>query len=370
MMNPPGTRSTIHDLANAGRYSEIPEALKERPQDAKWRNRNGETSLLVLCKELVKNDDLLKAVDALLSTDPFLAGIDSRNGHSPLYYLCSIPTISKYNEKLILELIQTRPEIVGSIVPSSYSCKTSFHIVCERNASKTILFAMLQADPDIATRPRSHIWKSTYSFPLGLLWNSIEKKGFIDTDDLSKMALLLRAATHASLDIDTFDGEDAKGTDDFEVLRAACQFNPCPRPYITFLIGRYSKRASWADRRGWLPLHYALYSANCQRQSYTKFVIKSLLQQYPAAAAVPFPDWPGMLPLHFLITDREMVWQGGIKDLVYAYPDALIIPNPRNGLVPALSSAIRAIQGRHHFSTTYELLRRSPELFESAIKNK
>jgi hypothetical protein len=73
-----------------------------------------------------------------------------------------------------------------------------------------------------------------------------------------------------------------------------------------------------------------------------------------------------LLPLHVLVFDKKMTWyDGGVKALVCAYPDALRVPDPRNGLVPALESAIHGTASRSHFSTTYELLRKSPDVLNT-----
>ena len=61
-----------------------------------------------------------------------------------------------------------------------------------------------------------------------------------------------------------------------------------------------------------------------------------------------------------------MTWHnGGVKAVVFAYPEALRVPDPRNGLVPALESAIHGATSRLHLSTTYELLRKSPDILNT-----
>ena len=70
-----------------------------------------------------------------------------------------------------------------------------------------------------------------------------------------------------------------------------------------------------------------------------------------------------LLPLHVAITDCQMTWnKGGIKALVYAYPDAVRKVDPRNGLFPFQASAIHATRSKLHLSTTYELLLAAPEM--------
>jgi len=279
-------------------------------------------------------------------------------------------------EELILKLIHAWPPAVECQLQRGLLSKTPFHLACEANASAEILKAMLEVRPTLSTTPYVKLSDTSSSeYPLFILWEAIDEKG--TTDDWSKMEILLRAATHYPLGIQstTSDNEEEKRSSHFDVLRACCQINPVPREYLQLNIQRYQHRLAWSDNQGWLHLHHAIQSSNEETQSYTEFLLESLLQKFPAAASVPFEinyqqSKLYVLPLHVLITDRRMTWHnGGVRAMVNAYPDALWTPDPRNGLVPFLGSATNAMQSRAHLSTTYELLRKSPDVIESYCLN-
>lgn len=381
----------LYRLASGRRYHEIPAAVRARPQDVLWESDYGMTALHVMCS--LPDDDgggggspvsdaLLLAVDSCLEVAPHLVEKPTVASWTPLHMACKARTTTaaaatrphgaagSNEEGLILRLIRARPEAVGRELQRGLLSKTPFHLACEANASAAVLEAMLRVRPALATTPYVQISRhSPLEFPLTILWTAIQARG--GGDDWSKMELLLRAATAVPLSLVTDYGRGSE----FEVLRAACQINPCPRDYISLLIQRHANRLSWSDDRSCLPLHYAVQSAVADSQPYTEFLVEALLERYPDAASVPFscpntgparPCGSLVLPLHFLIYDRCMTWhRGGIKALVYAYPEALRVRDPRNGLVPFLESAVHATKSRLHLSTTYELLRRAPEVIDN-----
>jgi hypothetical protein len=456
MINPsrnPGP--TVYRLAVARRYSEIPQAIQERPQDCLWKNDYCLTALHELCQAsctttTTSTDDgdvaheeennsnsitiiasshttsfLLKTVDTILELYPHLVAQPNIASWTPLHMACkdlntsssSTTITTTWKEQLVLKLIRAYPEAVNCQLQKGLLSKTPFHLVCEVNGSSKILQEMLQISPQLAILPYVQMSKkSTYEYPLFILWRAINNnKNNQDTtnpaNDWPKMELLLQAAvtycyyeqnwsnkeqslyelatSNSMRSSRNFDND--YDDNNFDVLRACCQINPCPREYISYIVQRYSNRLSWNDScRGWLPLHYAIQSTKVESPSHTEFLVESILQRYPAAASIPFPisntfntatignDCQGiqkqqqqqqqqqLLPLHVLILDKKMTWHnGGIKSVVFAYPDALRIPDPRNGLVPALESAIHAPSSRLHLSTTYELLRKSPDVLKT-----
>jgi hypothetical protein len=407
----------LHLLAMERRYHEIPAAVLARPQDVEWSTNDGSTALHTLCSSnaYYSTDPsvpgaFLSAVESILEVAPHLVERPTACVHwTPLHLACQRRVERTLNrvftdsqvflalsieERLVLKLIQARPGAVGCELARGRSSALPFHVACNANAPATVLGAMLRIRPALATRP--HLQMDEHSpegFPLTILWTAMRRlprgprAGGTDDEDCSKMELLLRAATMTTLQVG--GGRDMDDPD-FEVLRAACRVNPCPREYVSLLIERHEERLAWSDDRGWLPLHHAVQSSKEVSQAYTGYLLEALLERYPGAASVPFPRGgantnaahddigvanDGMsgtptaspvvlpLPLHVLIYDRCMTWhQGGVRAMVHAYPEALRMKDPRNNLVPFLESAVHATKSRLHLSTTYELLRTAPDV--------
>lgn len=403
----------VYNLAKGRRFCEIPHAIKARPQDTLWVDDYGMSALHIICYASTPSvsDVQLVAVQAILDVAPQLVEQPTTGSWTPLHLACKITSdrssVTGSNEEtLILKLIQARPSAVSCELQRGLLCKTPFHLACEANSSSNILRSMLRINPSLAIKPYLQMDKNSYiEYPLSILWTAIQDKAGITsttttatTDDWNKMELLLQAATmpeslllQVSEEDDVEEEEDGRNdTEEFDVLKAACMVNPCPRDYLSFLIQRYANRLSWMDNRGYLPLHYAVLTAKDDSQPYTENLLEALLDRYPDAASITFPvqileddnnsnigrgnvdagrERPAifvLLPLHFLLSDRRMTWhRGGVKAMVYAYPEALRVRDPRSNLVPFLASAIHATNSRDHLSTTYKLLRTVPEVIDN-----
>jgi hypothetical protein len=372
----------VFRLVSEQKYLEAVQALEERPQDAFYEGSHGDTALHVMCRLTYCPWFLIRAVEAILNVDPTFVEKPNQLGQTPLHFACVNLGISSRDriswEKVVLKMIKAYPPAVNRELPRNLQAKTPFHWACAANASSQVLGAMLEHSPDLATKSFLQVSESsTAGYPLFLLWNAVES-----SDDWSKMELLLRAATGAPLQQLESTGRHGQnsvetpslaspGRIHFDVLNAACRVNPCPRDYLSILVQRYPHRAAWVDQQGLLPIHHVILNANSHRHDSTKFLLQSLLRLYPTGAACPFSrgnqNRP-ILPLHYFIYSSDANWSDyGIDDLIAAYPDALRIPDPRTGLVPALASVPFAINSRAHLTTTYNLLLKSPEIFENRM---
>jgi hypothetical protein len=359
----------LYRLAADRRYNQIPEHVETHPEDIPWTDIYGSTALHLLCQsrttEAYADGTLLAAVDAIVQRDSRVVSQPNQTNRTPLHLACDTTFLwgQHHNTPLILRLIQACPRAVAIRLASGFEYKNSFHISCEVDANIEVLRAMLQVDPGLATalygvQDGNH---TKIGDPIILLWNarmSIRNEDEQETDE--KMALLLRAAY---CDIVQHEEELMP---EFRLVNAMCTVK-CPRAYISRVLNTHSDELSLPDGQGLLPLHYAV--TNAQEGSLTEFLLETLLEYYKEAASIPIPTHLNALPLHVSITDQSMTWnKGGVQHLVYAYPNALRIPDPRNGLVPFLASAAHATQSRLHLSTTYELLLAAPDVLSLPIR--
>ena len=364
---------TLYRLASERRYDRIPDHVKEHPEDVFWADQYGSTALHLLCQARNVDLPLLAAVEAVVQAAPSSL-IASRNHATctPLHYAAEKRLVWGGGQQhhvnggteLVLLLLKHCPEAVSMRTQSGIKAgKTPFHIACEANADWRVLRAMLLINPGLATEP--YVKKDVYSVaehPLQLLWNS--KTASTTTNNRNathdKMALLLRAAHYGTVDDAFHQGSPVR------LLNAACSVR-CPQDYFLQLLEQHADQVRELDERNLLPLHYAVEHASVDSQTYTQFVVESLLELYPEAAS--FENAEGRLPLHVALMDSKLTWhKGGVQEIVFAYPDALRIRDPLYHLPPFLASAFHAIKSMLHLSTTFELLRTAPDVIEGLAR--
>jgi ankyrin repeat protein len=340
----------LYKLALMRQYDQIPAYVKLHPEDIACRDPYGSTALHILCRiQYIIDNDLIRAIDAVLEQDPSVVGKPNHRTWTPLHLACEKRILIRdeymFKDQLVLKLIKACPDAVSIKFQSGSNYKTAFHICLENDASEEVLREMLRINPRLVTQPC--VQNESYElsgYPLQLLWDEIP--------ELHKMELLLRVAFTGSSDDDP----------NFRVLSAVCS-TPCPRLYAAQIITLHDQQIHERDGYGLFPLHHAVRNADGDHQSYTEFVFEWLINEYPEAAKISFGQG-NVLPLHVLTADRGIPWEGGVKQLLFAFPEALHTMDPRNRLVPFLASAAHASKSPSHLTTTYELLRAAPDVIQ------
>lgn len=354
----PTKSPTLYRLAADRQYDRIPAHIRSHPDDLLWTDRYGSTALHILCQARSVDRRLIKAVDAILALNPEIVSWANIATWTPLHFAVEKRLVwggGDCSAALILRLIRAFPSAVSVRTQNGFKTKTPFHIACEADADFIVLKAMLTINPALATEP--FVKRDIYSVaenPLQLLWknNPYANPPSRPGRTKEKMALLLQAAHYGTV----------SHNPNFRLLNAACSVR-CPRDYFTQVLQEYEEQIDQPDENGLYPLHYAVKNACADSQSYTQFVVESLLSHCAHAASVKDKD--GRLPLHVAVSDTLMTWhKGGVRELTFAYPNALRQVDPVDGLVPFLASATAANKSRLHLSTTYELLLAAPEIVQ------
>jgi ankyrin repeat protein len=156
--------------------------------------------------------------------------------------------------------------------------QTPFHLACQANADITVLKAMLQFDPTLATEAmlQDNLKKS----PANLLWAAAEAAAAeaeaANEISLDKIALLL---------LTQFEGSVVDPLPMHHLLHAACALK-CPSQYFDRILEEYSAQASQRDDRGILPLHYA--AQNWDTINWNPATLERVVKGYPGAVTYQF----------------------------------------------------------------------------------
>lgn len=335
-------------------YEKIPLRVSTHPIDIYWTDRYGSNALHLLCQDRSQENPtaLLKAVDAILRVAPEVVSHLNAATWSPLHFAAEKRLVA--STELMLHLMEACPHAVSLTTKRGFKSKTPFHIACEADVDYNVLKAMLSIDPRLAVQPfvpleEQHSYAS-FENPLQLLWRHEPRT----LETFRKMALLLQSAHTGSVR----RPKNSNGEKSFCLINAVCTVR-CPTDYAAIILEQ--SPVDQPDARGLLPIHYAVAQPSRTPPHYTQFIIQHLVRKAPAIAAVPNKE--GRLPLHVAVGDVGLTWhKGGVRELSHTHPAALRCPDPKTGLVPALQSAVRAIESRLHLSTTLELLLMAPEV--------
>ncbi|KAL3900738.1 MAG: hypothetical protein SGARI_006177, partial [Bacillariaceae sp.] len=291
---------TLHRLIYQQQYTEALKHFRQRPQDAKYDDGIALGRLCVEESIAPITEDGLRLIEEIVRAFPFLVGQVDINGWTPMLRAAGLRNspFEPLSERRLVLLIQACPEATcARVLRDGDWHMNSFLFACKHNASLDLLKLILAIDASFATQA-AVAESSRYDrisadrYAMVILWRAIG--GAQNPEEWPKMELLLRAATGAPLDEIPDEGEDdeynhkGQHPNHFDVLRAACMVNPCPRDYVEILLQRYPNRLAWADETGLLPLHHAILAANKQWPRQTEFLMEEMVARYPDAASYPF----------------------------------------------------------------------------------
>jgi hypothetical protein len=137
------------------------------------------------------------------------------------------------------------------------------------------------------------------------------------------------------------------------VTSSVQQRKPSSRAQVDALLGR----------SGRCPRYTKLVERTPRPSLYKVSIIKILLEAHPDAAAVK--NNQGRYPLHLALASGK-TWDGGIRELVTSYPDAVREADPVTGLFPfhlaATVNEVSTVQSVHvqRLNVIYEMLRTDP----------
>jgi hypothetical protein len=105
---------------------------------------------------------------------------------------------------------------------------------------------------------------------------------------------------------------------------------------------------------GTLPLQYVVQQTRFATARVPVRLVRQLIQECPEAATLPVSE--DEASLHLALSNFR--WSNGVKELVYACPDALHEPDPVSKLLPFMMASMATTTGMERHDTVFSLLRR------------
>jgi len=354
----------LYEFALVGNWPKLLARLASHPHEAQWSDKCKNTALHLVCRRQPPLDVVL----ALIRSNPISPTLLTVDGLTPLHFACYCGA----SPEVISVLMQTNKDAINH---SEKRGKTPLHCTCagfrtndREKVVKMLLecYAKASLVPDEKGRtPLSLIFddyaeeieeerlkEGTVSPTLNLDAMEVEmndneqaaetkQKKVLTSKDLQEcfqlVSYLLRAAYHGSI------VDPPPNTDKFRILHAAVGVRDCPSQFVKILIQMNPGVERDIDMQGKLPLHVAagtkLYDENTdnllpmidfgtnddesaklrKRKKDSAAIIKELLASYPDAASAT--DHNGKTPF-ILAIEAGKPWDGGLSDIIDAYPQA------------------------------------------------
>ncbi len=265
-------------------------------------------------------------------------------------------------------LLEANPDAI--LIPDC-SGMTSLQMICLQSYPPYLLATILEFQPNIVLTTYS-LWEYVV-----LPWVNLCKRSKKTLHDVlsqgdakeqwEKLLIVLKTM-YVSKRSHVQDDEHHK----FMELHAAIEFK-IPPIVTAFMVQSYTDQVAKPLASGKLPLHVVLeqhfFNYNNVENDYENklYLLKQLLGTYQKAASIPDQSYENELPLHTLLKRGKNITEG-VKELVYAYPDALIISD-KDGLFPFMIAAVNKKASIIDLNTIYFLLRENPVCFQILIRD-
>lgn len=375
--------------------------IASHPEEAASVGMQGRSPLHVACD----HDAPAVVVQALLQAYPEASRLVGTSNMNPLHITCSSQHASV---QVVQVLLEGGLEIQSSM--RDVDGDTPLHAACRCGAPIEVLEVLLLANPS-AVHERDYEGLT----PLLRLWVRyfvILGNDVIDAvqgrDDLkgelgeawNKTELLLRAAYHGSLQASTaVRGEAPTWTTAgvrntvFRAVHAASAVD-CPRQVVKIATKVYPAQLDEVDEEGRIPLTIAAVTPAWKMRDLSDegYILEDRIhgdesqyddmdnaeqvgpnQLYPSVieilvTAAPetaqFRDADGRIPLQLAISHGKK-WTTGVRALLEAYPDAIMLHDPMTNLLPFMLAGTVKKGG---CTTIFQLLKSNPSLAQGALE--
>jgi ankyrin repeat protein len=358
--------------------------IASHPEEASTVGIQGRTALHLACDQ----DAPAVVVQALLAAYPEASLMVGTSNMNPLHITCSSQHASVQVVRVLLESDMGREASKRQDVDGDMP----LHAACRCGAPMEVLEVLLRANPDAVNErdyegltPLLRLWVRYFVILGDDVIDAV--KGPADlTGELgeawNKTELLLRCAYFL---------ENKEGTS-FRAVHAAAAID-CPRAVVKIATILHAHQVEELDEKQMTPLLIAamtpifkirdlsddgylledrihgdekLESDYDENHSDGDSMQPSVIEILVSASSDPacVPDSTGRLPLHLAIASGKL-WAHGVKAILGANPDALMVQDSKTKLYPFL---LAAETPNSETNTIYELLRSNPSLIQCALE--
>eukprot|EP00559_Dactyliosolen_fragilissimus_P007992 CAMPEP_0184870212 /NCGR_PEP_ID=MMETSP0580-20130426/36860_1 /TAXON_ID=1118495 /ORGANISM="Dactyliosolen fragilissimus" /LENGTH=522 /DNA_ID=CAMNT_0027372191 /DNA_START=262 /DNA_END=1830 /DNA_ORIENTATION=- len=282
--------------------------------------------------------------------------------------------ISNYvSPEIIKLLLEAHPE---SIFYTNSLNQTPLHLSCELVNVDVIKVILECSGSAYSLNQLLCLHDQDGLVPIKVLWNNyVETSSKSDTDVidiLESIATILCKFSSQKVYNDRLSSKYSK-VFAYHLLGVAIQLGESivPVDFVSYLIGEHKEILKTVDSCGRTPLHIAasmngrviLHDKSNHRlakdDTYPSEILKLILKIDPSAASVA--DRNGNLPLD-LATKFGLPWEGGLRDIFMANPEANHLRNKDNlsCFMVAASSQLTDANATSMLDNIYQLLRCSP----------
>lgn len=354
-MTGPGTTMSLPDddtvMSLASSSEEQQQSLK-----APLVNDDGQTHLHLLCQN---PRSTVTEVQNLIQQYPEAAQqVDVYNRTAIFYALkraCSLDVV-----RVVYEAYP------AGILIADFAGESGLHLLYHSSKSPRILQFVLSMNPEMAlyrsnsfsARPLLHRICDPWVVrqPTGPV---LPSKG---DDSWIKLLLTVQAAYQArhhgpcstmNDDDTTTSHKERTGLE----LHLALQVD-LPTDVLCHFVQLYPEQVKMPMTNGQLPLHHVLSQPFMARtKGAGGALVRLLVHAHPAACSLL---WKGQYPLHMALSNGFQ-WTSGVREVAFAYPDALSRRDAVSRLLPFLIPAVKEL-GVLDVATTFCLLREQPVL--------
>lgn len=376
--------------------------VASHPEEASRVGVEGRTALHLACD----HDAPALVVQCILAANPSAALEVGTSNMNPLHITCSSQHASVHVVRVLLEgsdkaQITTMQDVDGD---------TCLHTACRCGAPIEVLDLLLRANPSVVNdrdfeglTSLLRLWVR-YFVTLGDdVINSVTGPADLVGDlreAWEKTTLLFRAAYHGNLN---------NSLDEFRILFAAAGVD-CPRFVVKLATILHPEQLSQRNEAGETPLLVAVKAPIYKEHDLSDegYYIEDLIHgdlddnvqssleqktepdaQHPSVVEILLDanmsvaqtrDTSWRLPLNIAICSGKS-WNQGVKKLMTAYPDALMVQDSITGLYPFMLAALsvekdkKKVESNSYNSneetkllTIYELLRSKPEVIRWCLR--